>query len=187
MLVSGRARVVKAGRGGEEISLNVLRPGDSFGEMALLDNTTRAATVRASSDVEVFRLDKSLFNALVETHPDIHKYLDLHIRHRSLQNFFRLYSPFARASVRTRLSALLEELEVVTAEKGELVVRQGDEPGAALHRRRGPAARLHGGERAAAIPGLSAKERLLRRDVGLQRDTAHRDRRGRVPVPACSG
>ena len=128
VLVSGRARVIKAGRGGEEISLNVLRPGDSFGEMALLDNTTRAATVRASSDVEVFRLDKSLFNALVETNPDIHKYLDLHIRHRSLQNFFRLYSPFAQLSS-DALSGLLEELEVVTAEKGERVIRQGDEPG----------------------------------------------------------
>jgi HlyB family type I secretion system ABC transporter len=128
VLVSGRARVVKAGRGGEEISLNVLRPGDSFGEMALLDNTTRAATVRASSEVEVFRLDKSLFNALVESNPDIHKYLDLHIRHRSLQNFFRLYSPFAQLPP-DALSSLLEELEVVTAEKGERVIRQGDEPG----------------------------------------------------------
>jgi HlyB family type I secretion system ABC transporter len=128
VLVSGRARVIKAGRGGEEISLNVLRPGDSFGEMALLDNTTRAATVRASSDVEVFRLDKSLFNALVESNPDIHKYLDLHIRHRSLQNFFRLYTPFAQLPA-AALGRLLEELEVVTAEKGERVIRQGDEPG----------------------------------------------------------
>jgi ATP-binding cassette subfamily B protein len=128
VLISGRARVIKAGRGGEEISLNVLRPGDSFGEMALLDNTTRAATVRASSDVEVFRLDKSLFNALVESNPDIHKYLDLHIRHRSLQNFFRLYSPFAELAP-DALSSLLDELEVVTAEKGERVIRQGDAPG----------------------------------------------------------
>jgi HlyB family type I secretion system ABC transporter len=128
VLVSGRARVVKTGRGGEEISLNVLRPGDSFGEMALLDSTTRAATVRASSDVQVFRLDKSLFNALVESNPDIHKYLDLHIRHRSLHNFFRLYSPFAQLPA-DALSGLLEELEVVTAEKGERVIRQGDDPG----------------------------------------------------------
>jgi len=83
VLVSGRARVIKAGQGGEEVSLNVLRPGDSFGEMALLDSTTRAATVRASSDVEVFRLDKSVFNALVESNPDIRKYLDLHVRRRT--------------------------------------------------------------------------------------------------------
>ena len=128
VLVSGRARVIKTGRGGEEISLNVLRPGDSFGEMALLDSTTRAATVRASSDVEVFRLDKSLFNALLETNPEIRKYLDLHIRHRSLQNFFRLYSPFAGLPA-DALAALLDDLEVVTAEKGERVIRQGDPPG----------------------------------------------------------
>src|SRR5207244_5427515 len=41
VLVSGRARVVKTGEGGEEIPLNVLRPGQSFGEMALLEKTTR--------------------------------------------------------------------------------------------------------------------------------------------------
>jgi ATP-binding cassette subfamily B protein len=32
VLVSGRARVVNATEGGEEIALNSLRPGDSFGE-----------------------------------------------------------------------------------------------------------------------------------------------------------
>ena len=56
VLVSGRARVVKRGDTGEEVPLNVLRAGDAFGEMALLEQTTRMATVRASSDVEALRL-----------------------------------------------------------------------------------------------------------------------------------
>src|SRR5216683_1526073 len=128
VLVSGRARVIKTGRGGEEVSLNVLRQGESFGEMALLEKTTRAATVRASSDVEVFRLDRSVFDALVETNPDIRKYLELHVRHRSLSNFFRLYAPFARLPT-DALSILLEELEPVTAEKGERVIHEGEEAG----------------------------------------------------------
>jgi HlyB family type I secretion system ABC transporter len=128
VLVSGRARVIKAGQGGEEVSLNVLRPGDSFGEMALLDSTTRAATVRASSDVEVFRLDKSVFNALVESNPDIRKYLDLHIRRRTLHNFFRLYSPFAHLP-KDALKILLSALEPVVVQKGERVIRQGEDAG----------------------------------------------------------
>src|SRR5690349_22269697 len=35
VLVSGRARIVKRGTSGEEVSLNVLRPGDVFGETGL--------------------------------------------------------------------------------------------------------------------------------------------------------
>src|SRR5258708_7271125 len=128
VLVSGRARVIKTGQGGEEISLNVLRPGDSFGEMALLDRTARTATVRASSDVEVFRLDKSVFNALVERTPDIRKYLELHIRRRTLHNFFRLYSPFAHLP-KNALSILLSALEPVVVQKGERVIRQGEDAG----------------------------------------------------------
>ena len=37
VLAAGSARVVKQGEHGEEVALNVLRRGDSFGEMALLD------------------------------------------------------------------------------------------------------------------------------------------------------
>ena len=128
VLVSGRARVVKMGDHGEEVSLNVLRAGDSFGEMGLLEQTTRAATVRASTDVELFRLDRSVFNALIERSPEIRKYVELHVRHQSLHNFFQLYSPFARLPA-AALNTLLEALEPVVAEKGDLVIRQGEDPG----------------------------------------------------------
>jgi len=77
VLTSGRARVVKRGDDGEEVPLNVLRAGDVFGEMALLERTTRTATVRASSDVEVWRLDRAVFDELLVTWPDLKKHLEL--------------------------------------------------------------------------------------------------------------
>lgn len=40
VVAEGRARVLKAGEGGE-VSLNVLGPGDSFGETALLTGEAR--------------------------------------------------------------------------------------------------------------------------------------------------
>ncbi len=128
VLASGRARVIKAGEHGEEISLNVLRPGDSFGEMGLLNGKARTATVRASSDLEVFRLDRSVFAALLEENPEIRKYLELHVRHRSLHNFFRLYSSFLRLPA-DALGALLEELQSVAFQRGERIIRQGEPPG----------------------------------------------------------
>ena len=128
VLSSGRARVIKAGDNGEEIPLNVLRPGDSFGEMGLLEKKARVATVRASSEVQLYRLDRSVFDALVENNPEIRKYLKLHAHHRSLQNFFQIYRPFARLPA-DALTLLLDELEPVTAEKGERIIRQGDHSG----------------------------------------------------------
>ena len=69
VVVSGRARVVKLREDGKEIAVNTLEPGDSFGEFALVERSERTATVRASEDVEVLRLERAVFDALVRTHP----------------------------------------------------------------------------------------------------------------------
>ena len=45
--------------------------GDYFGEVALIDDTPRAATVTASSDVTVYGMTLWEFRALVDEHPDI--------------------------------------------------------------------------------------------------------------------
>jgi ATP-binding cassette subfamily B protein len=128
VLVSGRARIVKRTEQGEEISLSMLRPGDSFGEMGLLEHSTRTATVRASSDVSALRLDKSVFESLLKQSPDIRIYLELQIKHRKLENFFRHFTPFARLPPEA-LQLMLDELASVSVAAGTLVVREGDPPG----------------------------------------------------------
>ena len=121
VLASGKARVVKEGAGGGEVSLNVLRPGDSFGEAGLLDpEAIRTATVRASGDVEVLRLDRTVFDALLRIHPQIRTSFELQVRHRSLHNFFRLYGPFASPPA-AALGALLTEFRPVSFAKGPVV------------------------------------------------------------------
>src|SRR5215471_5609212 len=128
VLVSGRARIIKRTEQGEEISLNTLRSGDSFGEMGLLEHSTRTATVRASSDVSALRLDKSVFESLLKQSPDIRIYLELQIKHRKLENFFRHFTPFARLPPEA-LQLLLDELASVSVTAGTMVVREGDPPG----------------------------------------------------------
>lgn len=49
VLESGQAQVTKQWRG-REFVLNNLKPGDCFGEMALMDLAPRSASVRAESD-----------------------------------------------------------------------------------------------------------------------------------------
>lgn len=128
VICSGKARVIKQGQGGEELPLNTLRAGDSFGEMALLDHGKRTATVRASSDVEVLKLDGSVFQALLSAHPEIRTYFEIQTRNRNLQNFFRVYTPFARLPVEA-LRIILAELETVPVKRGDIIIHEGDDPG----------------------------------------------------------
>jgi HlyB family type I secretion system ABC transporter len=128
VLVAGTARVLKQGAGGEEVPLNVLKPGDAFGEIALLEDSARTATVRASGDVEALRLDRSVFRALVHTNPAVREAFELSVRQRHLWNFFRLYTAFEHLPG-DGLALLLRGLTRVDAAKGEIVIRQGDPPG----------------------------------------------------------
>ena len=129
VLVSGRARVVKHGATGDEIPLNVLRAGDSFGEAELLDSASRPSTVRASSDVLALRLDADEFRRLVDAHPDTRTYLELQAKHARLQTFFRNVPAFARLPPEAVAGIVLAELEPVTLGAEETVYRHGDPAG----------------------------------------------------------
>jgi CRP-like cAMP-binding protein len=48
-----------------------LRPGDSFGEMALLDNRGRLATIRAVTDMRLLVVPQWEFKAFVTEHPEV--------------------------------------------------------------------------------------------------------------------
>src|SRR5262249_30611019 len=128
VLVAGTARVVKQAGSADEIPLNVLRRGDSFGEMGLLDESTRVATVRASGPVQALRLDRSVFRALTRRHPDVRTFFERLARVRGLQNFLRLHSVFA-ALPTDALARIAEAFEPVEVAAGGIVIHQGDEPG----------------------------------------------------------
>jgi len=69
VIASGRARVLTTGADGREVPLNTLSPGDAFGDLALVQQTPRSATVRASTPLVVYRLDRSVFLALMRLYP----------------------------------------------------------------------------------------------------------------------
>lgn len=54
---SGEVEVVQAKAGGEQ-RLAVLKSGDFFGEMAIFEKEVRSATVRASGEARVLKVDK---------------------------------------------------------------------------------------------------------------------------------
>jgi CRP-like cAMP-binding protein len=70
VLVSGKVKVVLFGKQGREIILTIFKaPGDFFGEMSLLDDEPRSATVVALEPATLFILSRAAFRAHVEAQP----------------------------------------------------------------------------------------------------------------------
>lgn len=70
LLHEGRVRLVKRIRGAER-SLTVLKPGDLFGEDALLANVTRTASAVALTDVRILALDRPTFGVLLSSNSEV--------------------------------------------------------------------------------------------------------------------
>jgi CRP-like cAMP-binding protein len=70
ILQDGRVRLLKRVRATDR-SLTMLRPGDLFGEDALLPRADRAATAIAATDVTVLSLDRLTFGRLLSGNPDV--------------------------------------------------------------------------------------------------------------------
>ena len=66
VIESGEATVTVHGQ-----EVGKLGPGESFGEMALIDKSARSATVMADSEVHGYQLPVWSFRPLVESHPEM--------------------------------------------------------------------------------------------------------------------
>jgi len=66
VIESGEATVLVRGN-----EVRRLGPGDSFGEMALIDKSARSATVRADTEVRGYQLPVWSFRPIVESHPEM--------------------------------------------------------------------------------------------------------------------
>jgi ATP-binding cassette subfamily B protein len=82
--------------------------------------------VRATTDIEVLRLDRGVFHALVAEHPRLRGYLELHARRAALRDLFRVHSEIRDLPMEA-MERLLRELEPVSVARDECALREGDE------------------------------------------------------------
>ena len=68
ILVDGGARVLHH-RGGRDINLASLQPGDFFGELALVDAGVRSADVAAADDCTLLRITQAAISAAAGVYP----------------------------------------------------------------------------------------------------------------------
>jgi len=71
-LTKGQVEVL---RGDPAERLTVLREGSFFGELAILRDAPRAATIRALTEVEVYALRRDGVRQLADAHADFSRYL----------------------------------------------------------------------------------------------------------------
>jgi CRP-like cAMP-binding protein len=71
IIVRGQVRVYRSGDAGQELSVALLRAGDFFGELALLDGDTRSASVEAMLPTTTLVLNRESFQQSVHRHPEI--------------------------------------------------------------------------------------------------------------------
>ena len=76
VLVDGEVEVVKSVPGQGEVTLRTLRAGECFGEIALVSDQPRSATVRSLTSVNVLALDRDAFQALFSNLPPLRGFFE---------------------------------------------------------------------------------------------------------------
>ena len=82
VIESGKVKVYCSDKNGKEFIMNTLGGGDYFGELALLDDDRRSASVRTMEKADFCIIYKQDFNQVLDLHPNIAKTLIRNITRR---------------------------------------------------------------------------------------------------------
>jgi cAMP-dependent protein kinase regulator len=102
-----------------------LRDGDFFGEMALLSDQPRSATVIALEDVELIRIDRQVVKKLIVTDPEVLPVLLRFFRDRSVERLLATNPLFTVLSAKDR-DALRSRFRFLEVEAGASLVDEGE-------------------------------------------------------------
>ena len=70
-VASGQVRISASGVGGQEVFLNIMEPGDTFGEIAVMDGLPRTAGASAVEDTALIVIKRADFLKLLEREPKL--------------------------------------------------------------------------------------------------------------------
>lgn len=119
VIEDGRVVVLRRTEDGGEQTLNTLGPRHSFGEMALLDDNPRLATIRTLSETRVLEITADSFRELLRHDPD----LAVHITRRILANL-RTLDQMAIQDLRAKNVLLREAYLELQDAQAELVEKE---------------------------------------------------------------
>lgn len=126
VLVRGRVKVVLYGQSGREVILSIFgSPGDFFGEMSLLDDQPRSATVMAAERSRLLVLSRSAFQEHLTAHPRSALRVLTELSRR-LRRADEVIGNLALLDVYGRLAGKLREMAAADGEEREdgILIRQ---------------------------------------------------------------
>jgi CRP-like cAMP-binding protein len=124
VLAQGAVKVVRGLGQKDERAIAEMSEGTFFGEIALLADVPRLASVVAVGECVVLEIEREKLAALTRSHPALEPVLQHFYRERLLANLLRssvLFSSFDEASRR----ALIDRFLVRQAKAGEVLIREG--------------------------------------------------------------
>ncbi len=124
---TGRIRISASDPEGKEVFINVMGPGDIFGEIALLDGRPRTADAMAMVPTELYQIRRADFVRLIEDEPQLlpHLIKQFCLRRRMTTEmpedsaFLSLSASFAK-----RLLAMSEHSETTAAGERSIKISQ---------------------------------------------------------------
>jgi CRP-like cAMP-binding protein len=163
---SGHAAAVREHPAGRAITLARFGPGDLFGELAMLDDERRSATVETLDEVEAIAIRGEDMRRLLRQHPEIALKLVVGIGQRLRQTNERLAGQSfqtVQSRVATALTQLVEAAQTEDATNGDVVIKATQ----------AELARLAGSSRESASRFLAVLERAGIITQGRGRLTVH--------------
>lgn len=116
---SGTLSCTKVFKGNTEPTfLKRYQPGEAFGELALLYNAPRAATITSDDECILYALDRSTFNHIVK---------DAAIRKREKYEAFLKRIPLLETMDDYERSQVAEAFQDIKFKAGEYIIKEGDQ------------------------------------------------------------
>jgi CRP-like cAMP-binding protein len=121
-IIDGEALVYLEGHRDEPLA--TLTAGDVFGEMALVLDQPRAATVEAVSTLELFTMERELFRNVLDEHPPLADIFSRMIKRRLVENVMTTAPLFQQLDPELRTEVMLK-FQIREVQAGTKLVEQG--------------------------------------------------------------
>lgn len=125
ILTKGRLVVTTMDRYGQYIELSRLKAGASFGEIALVDDEPRTATITALETSTLFSLSRTQFRKFLEIVPTLAERIRKNINERSAVNLVAKKIPFFSTLGPNKLHLLSTVSKIESYRPGSIIMMEG--------------------------------------------------------------
>jgi CRP-like cAMP-binding protein len=123
LLLFGNVSIILTSPDGRELIINVMHPGDFFGELALLTGQPRSADAVARSACDVVSIPREAFMKALEREPSMSRTL-LEVTAHRLSRSSEFEDSLAFLDAQTRLARVLLDMDGENKERGYITASQ---------------------------------------------------------------